>query len=80
MSTIIRHGEVCQVMQIASKRTVEAVVQDFDERNKLTVILNKAVKIHMKWNGQLYEGRGAGMDFTSPGPSVTRTKTTARGY
>jgi hypothetical protein len=79
MSTLIRHSDTCQVTQAVSKKTVEAVVQDFEEHVKLNVILNKAVKISMKWNGQLYEGRGAGMDFVSNGPSVSRTQTSSRG-
>ena len=33
----------------------------------------------MKWNGKLYEGRAAGMDFTSKGPAVSRTQTGIRG-
>jgi hypothetical protein len=66
-------------MQVMSKRTVEAVVQDFEEHVKLNVILNKSVKISMKWNGSTYEGRGAGMDFTSSGPTISRTQTSSRG-
>jgi|MesohylFT_1024984.scaffolds.fasta_scaffold46864_3 hypothetical protein len=79
MSTMIRHSDTCQIMQVSSKRTIEAVVQDFEEHGKLNVILNKSVKINMKWNGSLYEGRGAGMDFTSSGPTISRTQTSARG-
>lgn len=71
----IRISETCQVTQVMSKRSVEAVVQDFEEHVKLNVILNKAVKISMKWNGQVYEGRGAGMDFTSTGPTIHRYTT-----
>jgi hypothetical protein len=37
------------------------------------------VKINMKWNGQCYEGRSAGMDFESQGPTITRTQTGLRG-
>jgi len=33
----------------------------------------------MKWNGRYYEGRSAGMDFESSGPTVTRTTTGIRG-
>ena len=80
MATIIRHGNVCEVMQISSKRTVEAVIQEFKEHVTLVIIVNKAIRIYMKWNGTSYEGRSAGMDFTSDGPVVTRTQTTARGY
>lgn len=79
MSTITRHSDTCQVKQTASNRLVEAVVQDFREKEMLNVILNKSVKMAMKWNGKCYEGRMAGMDFTSDGPSVSKTQTSSRG-
>jgi hypothetical protein len=47
----------------------------FNEGRNLTVVMNKAVKIMMTWNGRLYEGRSAGMDFTSEGPEVVRSQT-----
>jgi hypothetical protein len=58
-----------------SAKLTEAVVQDFDEHKILNVIVGKAVKISMKWNGRLYEGRSAGMDFTSSGPTISKTQT-----
>ena len=79
MNTITRHSDTCKVMQVASKREVEAVVQTFSENERLDVIINKSVKLPMKWNGKLYEGRAAGMDFTSKGPTVSRTQTGIRG-
>jgi hypothetical protein len=79
MSTITRHSDSCLVEQVASKRQVEAVVQNFSENELLHVIINKSVKISMKWNGRCYEGRAAGMDFTSAGPTVTKTQSGARG-
>jgi hypothetical protein len=79
MSTITRHSDSCLVEQVASKRQVEAVVQNFSENELLHVIINKSVKISMKWNGKCYEGRAAGMDFTSAGPSVSKTQTSIRG-
>jgi hypothetical protein len=33
----------------------------------------------MKWNGQKYEGRSAGMDFESDGPTVSKIQTSSRG-
>jgi hypothetical protein len=51
----------------------------FNEGRNLTVVMNKSVKIMMTWNGRLYEGRSAGMDFTSDGPTVSKTKTGTRG-
>ena len=79
MSTVSRHSDTCQVKQVASNRLAEAVVQDFRENEMLTVILNKSVKMAMKWNGKCYEGRMAGMDFTSNGPSITKIQTASRG-
>jgi hypothetical protein len=62
-----------------SAKLTEAVVQAFEDKVLLNVIVNKAVKISMKWNGRCYEGRSAGMDFESVGPTVTRTSTGSRG-
>jgi hypothetical protein len=65
-------------MAKSSKETT-AVVDVFEEHVKLNVIVNKAVKIAMTWNGRYYEGRSAGMDFESAGPAITRTSTGLRG-
>jgi hypothetical protein len=65
-------------MAKSSKKT-EAIVESFEDKVKLNVIVNKAVKISMKWNGRYYEGRSAGMDFESEGPSITKTSTGLRG-
>ena len=75
MATILRHSDTCQIKMAKSAKLTEAVVQDFDEHKILNVIVGKAVKISMKWNGRCYEGRNAGMDFESDGPTVSRTTT-----
>ena len=79
MNSIVRHSETCMVKMAKSSKNTEAVVESFEERVKLNVIINKAIKISMKWNGQKYEGRSAGMDFESDGPNITRTQTSFRG-
>ena len=79
MNTITRHSSTCTVKMAKSSKTTEAVVESFEEKVKLNVIINKAVKISMKWNGQNYEGRSAGMDFESNGPTVSKTQTSFRG-
>jgi flagellar biosynthesis/type III secretory pathway ATPase len=79
MSTISRYGSTCKVVQSSSKKTVEAEVMAFNEGRNLTVVMNKSVKLMMTWNGRLYEGRMAGMDFVSEGPAITKTQTSARG-
>lgn len=79
MSSIRRHSETCEVKNVTSNKIVEAVVQDFKELDALHVIINKSVKISMKWNGRLYEGRMAGLDFVSNGPKISVTETSVRG-
>jgi hypothetical protein len=79
MSQILRHSDTCQIKQSASGKTIEAVVQDFQENVVLHVIVSKAVKIVMKWNGKVYEGRMASMDFVSDGPTISKTQTGIRG-
>lgn len=79
MSEIVRHGETCLIKMAKSSKETIAVVESFEDKVKLNVVVNKAVKISMKWNGQYYEGRSAGMDFESQGPAVTRTSTGVRG-
>ena len=79
MSQLRRHSDTCQVKQEGTGKFVEAVVQDFRENERLDVILNKSVKLPMKWNGKVYEGRMAGMDFTSAGPKISVTQTSSRG-
>jgi hypothetical protein len=79
VASILRHSDTCQIKMAKSSKMTEAVVQDFEHQVLLNVIVNKAVKISMKWNGRCYEGRNAGMDFESVGPTVTRTSTGSRG-
>lgn len=79
MTEITRHSSTCLIKMAKSAKMTEAVVQDFEDKKLLTVIVNKAVKISLKWNGRCYEGRSAGMDFESEGPSVTKTQTGLRG-
>jgi hypothetical protein len=79
MSVITRHSDKCTVTQVSSKRDVEAEVMQFNEGRNLTVVMNKSVKLLMNWNGRVYEGRMAGMDFESSGPTVSKTRTSSRG-
>lgn len=75
MATIIRHSDTCQVKIAKGSKTVEAVVDQFIFEQALDIILNKSVKLKLKWNGRCYEGRTAGMDIETPGPTVTYTQT-----
>jgi hypothetical protein len=71
---VIRHSDKCLVKQENSKKEVEAEVLEFKEHKKLIVVLNKSIKLNLTWNGSLYEGKMAGLDFVSNGPAVTKTQ------
>lgn len=71
---ISRHEDTCIIKQENSKKEIEAVVLEFKEHQKLIVVLNKSIKINLNWNGQIYEGKMAGLDFISQGPKVTKTQ------
>lgn len=66
------------IKQANTSKMVEAEVYEFKEKDKLTVVLNKSVKLPMIWNGKMYEGKMAGLDFVTAGPTVSKT-TTGRG-
>lgn len=72
---IVRYGDKCLVKQVNSSKSVEAEILNFNEARNLTVVLNKSVKLNMSWNGRMYEGRMAGIDFITEGPSIQRTRT-----
>jgi hypothetical protein len=74
MEDLSKYNETCKLRQVAKNIEADAVVQDFISQIRLTVIVNKAIKVLMYWNGQVYEGRAAGMDFTSDGPLLIKPK------
>lgn len=77
---VSRVGNTCVVQQVGNNnKNVTAEVHEFKEQDKLVVVLNKSVKLPMKWNGKRYEGRMAGIDFVSTGPTVNKTTTSIRG-
>jgi hypothetical protein len=79
MSIVTRHGDTCQVKNASNGKTVVAEIMSFNEARNITVVMNKSVKLLMNWNGRVYEGRMAGLDFVTDGPKLTKTQTTSRG-
>lgn len=68
MTVKMRYDSHCDVKQESTGKLVKAEVMSFTEGRSLSVVLNKSVKLTMTWNGKVYEGRMAGMDFISNGP------------
>lgn len=79
MAEIIRYSDRCLIKQANSSTTVEAEILNFNENRNMTVVFQKSVKLLMNWNGRMYEGRMAGIDFVSDGPKLTKTQTSIRG-
>jgi hypothetical protein len=73
------HSDKCTVQAVASKKVMEADVIAFHEKRNLTVAINKSVKLLMTWNGRVFEGKAAGMDFESDGPKMITTYNSLRG-
>ena len=71
---VVRVGKTCEVKQATGKNSVTGEVHEFKEHERLVVVLNKSVKLHMRWNGKLYEGAMGGLDFVTTGPTVTKNK------
>lgn len=72
---VVRIGKTCEVRQSTKSAAVIGEVHEFKERERLVVVLNKSVKLNMRWNGRVYEGAMGGLDFVSNGPTVTKNKT-----
>jgi len=78
MADVITYNDTCKIRMSQKSRESDAVVTGFKEHDYLHVIVNKSVKISLKWNGSAYEGRSAGMDFESDGPTISKIVTGSR--
>jgi len=68
------YGDTCAVLCENNDKTVTAEVLEFREHKFLSVSLNRSMKLNLTWNNYVYEGRLAGMSFTSKGPKIHYTK------
>jgi hypothetical protein len=64
----------CYLTCVSNGITMEASVLSFTEGKFLSVAIAE-MKISMNFNGKLYEGKAAGMDFATTGPKVTKQYT-----
>jgi hypothetical protein len=46
----------------------------FREHDHCAVSISRTIKLDMKWNGIVYEGKSAGLSFTTEGPLVRNVK------
>ena len=64
------HDTTCKVKSFTSGKEIIAVVERFVEKKSLSVVVEKSIRIDLRWTGHCYEGRTAGMDFTSDSPKI----------
>jgi hypothetical protein len=75
----IRFEKTCEVVQEKNGKTVIAEVVSLKNKEKLIVNINHTINMTMVWNGRIYEGKMAGMDFISKGPVVHELNDNSRG-
>jgi len=75
----IRWDKTCRVVQENTGKSVMAEVVNLKDKQRLIVNINNAANMTMIWNGKVYEGRLAGMDFVSSGPEVYIMKDNTQG-
>lgn len=78
MTVKIRYESTCKVTNEKTNASVDAEVVSFNEGRNLTVVLNRSVRLLLNWNGHVYEGRTAGMDFISNGPKGQKYSESSR--
>ena len=66
--------DTCEVLCEDNGRKMVADLLSFREHDHLAVSIEKQLKLEMRWNGNIYEGRLGRMSFTSDGPLVRNIK------
>lgn len=79
MNDTIRYSNSCKIREVESNKELDCEVLEFKPKDRLVVIINKAVKVPLRWNGNLYEGKMAGLELVSYGPLFKNVKTSIRG-
>jgi hypothetical protein len=67
-------AETCRVVCEDNDRTMTADILSFKLEQYLAVSLEKSLKLEMRWNGRVYEGRMGKFSFVSDGPKITEVK------
>ncbi len=66
--------DTCEIMCEDNGRRMVGDILSFRDGDHVAVSIEKRIKLDMKWNGHVYEGRAAGLSFTTEGPLVRNIK------
>jgi|TARA_B110000858_G_scaffold36685_1_gene41248 hypothetical protein len=65
--------DVATLTNTRNEKSVDAEVDNIRDQTSLDAYIANT-KIHMRWNGKIYVGKMAGMEFTTPGPKSRSVK------
>tara|TARA_R110000822_G_scaffold88576_1_gene205166 strand:+ start:2010 stop:2234 length:225 start_codon:yes stop_codon:yes gene_type:complete len=65
--------DVATLTNTRNEKSVDAEVDNIRDQTSLDAYIANT-KIHMRWNGKIYVGKMAGMEFTTPGPKQFTNK------
>jgi hypothetical protein len=63
-------GDDCEILCEDNGRKMVADIIAFKEYQYLTVAVEKELKLELRWNNKIYEGRMGRLSFTSEGPVI----------
>lgn len=66
--------DTCEIICEDNGKKMVADILSFKQSQHLAVSIEKSLKLEMKWNGNIYEGRMGRMSFTSEGPIIRSVK------
>ena len=66
--------DTCEIICEDNGKKMVADILSFKQSQHLVVSIEKSLKLEMKWNGNIYEGRMGRMSFTSEGPIIRSVK------
>jgi len=70
------YDDKCKIHNTDHDKTVEAEILDFVPQKKLTVSVERSVKVNLSWDDKhhVYVGSMGGLEFTSEGPTAYHIK------
>ena len=66
--------QTCEIMCEDNGRRMVGEILSFRDRDQVAVSIDRQVKLDMRWNGAVYEGKMANLSFTTNGPIIRNIK------
>jgi hypothetical protein len=66
--------DTCELICEDNGRKMVADILSFKEHQYLTVSVEKSLKLELRWNKKIYEGKMGKLSFVSEGPIIRNVK------